>query len=93
MRNLNYLQAPTSCGLQSRGYIKKGGRDLTENGLYKKFEALAEEHGESAYEICKSTGIDTSTITRWKQNQYTPKIDKLKRIADHFGISVTYFIE
>lgn len=66
---------------------------MSDNELYRRFEALACEHGESAYEVCKATGIDSSTITRWKQDKYTPKIDKLKKIAEHFNVPVEHFIE
>lgn len=38
------------------------------------------------------TGIPTATISNWKAGRYTPKQDKLKRIADYFGVSVDFLI-
>ena len=38
------------------------------------------------------TGISTATITAWKQGKYTPKQDKLQKIADYFKISLDSFL-
>lgn len=68
----------------------------TEKGghyLYEKFEKLLEERGVTAYEVSKSTGIATTTLSAWKKGEYTPKIDKLCKIANYFEIPVTYFIQ
>lgn len=67
--------------------IQKGG-----HYLYEKFEKLLEERGVTAYEVAKQTDIAQSTLTAWKKGEYTPKIDKLCKIANYFEIPVTYFI-
>lgn len=61
--------------------------------LYEKFEKLLEERGVTAYEVAKQTGIQTATLSAWKKGEYTPKIDKLCKIANYFEIPVTYFIQ
>ena len=61
--------------------------------MYARFLKLLEERGETAYQVAKETGIATATLTSWKQGTYTPKLDKLKAIADHFGVSIEYFLE
>lgn len=61
--------------------------------MYEKFEKLLKEHGVTAYQVANSTGIAQSTLTNWKQGKYTPKIDKLCKIANYFGVSVTEFID
>lgn len=61
--------------------------------MYEVFEELLKKNGKTAYEVSKATGIATSTMTEWKKGTYTPKIDKLKLIADYFGVPVTVFIE
>ena len=66
----------------------KGGETL-----YKKFEALLKERNVTAYRVSKDTGINKSTLSSWKSGKYTPKIDKLKKIANYFGVPITYFIE
>ena len=64
----------------------KGGENL-----YEKFETLLNEKGITAYRISKDIGISRSTLYDWKVGRYTPKIDKLKKIADYFGVSVEVF--
>ena len=54
---------------------------------YSVFDALLKAHGITVYQISKATGISASTFSDWKSGRSTPKADKLRRIADHFGIS------
>lgn len=61
--------------------------------MYKKFEALLTEKNISAYQVAKETGIATSTLTEWKNGTYTPKADKLMKIADFFGVPLEYFLK
>lgn len=58
--------------------------------MYEIFERLLEEHGVTAYRVAKETGITTATFTSWKQGKYTPKQDKLQKIADYFGVDIDY---
>lgn len=77
------------CNYKSLYFVgnEKGG-----HYLYDKFEKMLEERGVSAYEVAKQTGIAGTTLSAWKNGKYTPKIDKLCKIANYFGIPVTYFI-
>lgn len=61
--------------------------------MYKKFEELLEKNGVTAYRVAKDTGIQTATLSEWKKGTYTPKIDKLKKIADYFHVSVSVFLD
>jgi len=47
----------------------------------------------TAYRVAKDTEISTSTLSDWKTGRSIPKVDKLKKIADYFGVSITYFLE
>lgn len=67
---------------------KMGGESL-----YEIFERLLEENNATAYQVSKATGIDTATFSHWKAGLYTPKIDKLQKIAEYFGVPITYFLE
>ncbi|MBQ9065245.1 MAG: helix-turn-helix transcriptional regulator, partial [Blautia sp.] len=29
-----------------------------------------------------------ATLSSWKSGKYTPKIDKLKKLADYFGVPI-----
>ena len=61
--------------------------------MYETFEKLLEKHGVTAYEVANKTGVAQSTLTNWKKGNYTPKIDKLCKIANYFGVPVTEFID
>lgn len=60
--------------------------------MYEIFEKLLNEKGISVYKVSKETGITTATLTSWKQGKYTPKQDKLQKIADFFGVSLDYLL-
>ena len=61
--------------------------------MYKKFKKLLEEKNITPYELSQKTGISPSTFSDWKAGRYTPKIDKIKIIADFFDVPVDYFLE
>lgn len=58
--------------------------------MYDIFDKLLQEKGVSAYQVSKSTGVKTSTLTSWKQGKYTPKPEKLQKLADYFGVRLEY---
>ena len=58
--------------------------------MYEIFEKLLKEHNLTAYKVAKETGLTTATLTNWKKGRYTPKQDKLQKIADYFGVSLRY---
>ena len=60
--------------------------------MYEIFEQLLKEHGVTAYRVSKETGVTTATLTSWKQGKYTPKPEKLQKIADYFGVSLCYLM-
>jgi len=55
---------------------------------YDRFCELLELNNTTVYRVSKATGISASTFTDWKNGRSVPKTDKMKRIADHFGISL-----
>lgn len=55
------------------------------------FKKLLEEKKVSAYRVSKETGIDISTLSNWRNEHYEPKFDKMRKIADFFGVPVTDF--
>lgn len=61
--------------------------------MYKKFEKLLNDRGVSAYQVSKDTGIATATLSEWKNGTYTPKADKLMKLAEYFGVSIEYFLK
>ena len=60
--------------------------------MYQKYVKLRDEKGVSDYRVSEDTGITKSTFTDWKTGRSQPKLDKLKILADYFGVSIEYFI-
>ena len=60
--------------------------------MYEIFEQLMKKKGVSFSEIARQTGMRPSTLTDWRAGRYTPKQDKLQRIADYFGVSLEYLM-
>lgn len=60
--------------------------------MYEIFEKLMRERHLTHMEISRATGVPTGTLTDWKKGRYTPKVDKLQKIADFFGIPLEYLM-
>ena len=60
--------------------------------MYRRFDELLKSHGVTVYRVAKETGIPASTFTDWKNGRSIPKMDKIRRIADFFGISIEELI-
>ena len=58
-----------------------------------KFERLLEEKKVTIYRVAKDTGIPPVTLYDWRSGRSTPKTDKLKKLADYFGVSIEYFLD
>lgn len=58
--------------------------------MYEIFEQLCKINGVTAYKVSKETGVTTATLTSWKQGKYTPKDEKLQKLADFFNVTVEY---
>lgn len=61
--------------------------------MYDKFEALLRERGVRAADVARATGITTTTLSAWKNGKYEPKNDKIQKIAEYFGVPITYFFD
>ncbi|MCI6812624.1 MAG: helix-turn-helix domain-containing protein [Lachnospiraceae bacterium] len=61
--------------------------------MYQKFAELLIEKGITAYQVSKETGIPNSTLSDWKAGRSKPKTEKLKILADYFGVTIEYFLE
>ena len=61
---------------------KRGSMD------YERFENLLKLNNTTVYRVSKATGIPGSTFTDWKNGRSSPKSDKLRKIADFFGVSL-----
>ena len=61
--------------------------------MYKKYVELKEKKGVTDYKVSKETGIPKSPFSEWKSGSSKPKADKLKILADYFGVEVGFFLE
>lgn len=55
---------------------------------YETYEAIRNEKGLKDSDVCRMTGIKSPTMTDWKKGRYTPKMDKLQKIADALDVSL-----
>ena len=70
-------------------------KHLPEEGekVYEKFAELLAKNNKTAYQVSKDTGVSTATLSNWKHDNYRPKVDKLKVLADYFNVPIEYFLE
>lgn len=61
--------------------------------MYKKFSILLEKTNKTAYQVSKDTGIAQSVLSDWKRGISKPKTEKLKILADYFGVTIEYFLQ
>ena len=54
--------------------------------LVKNIQRLAAERGLSIRQLEASAGLKLSTIYKWGES--TPSVDKVKAVADFFGVTV-----
>lgn len=60
--------------------------------MYSIYQKLLDENGLKNADIARATGISNMTLSDWKNGKSTPKQDKLKKIADYFGVTVEYLM-
>ncbi len=61
--------------------------------MYRKFEELLKNNCTTSYMVSKKTGVCQSTLSDWKNGKYEPKLENLQKIAKHFNVPITYFLE
>ena len=59
---------------------------------YSTFDNLLKMNKTTVYRVSKATGIAASTFSDWKSGRSVPKMDKMKLIADFFGVSLDYML-
>ena len=61
--------------------------------MYEVFAKKAKEKGVTAFQVAKATGLSNSMFSDWKYGRYTPKADKLIKLAKYFECDVMDFYE
>ncbi len=60
---------------------------------YSNYEKLLKLKRTTSYQVAKATGIANSTLSDWKKGRSVPKADKLKLIADYFGVEIERLLD
>lgn len=55
---------------------------------YENYQKIKESKNVKDRDVAKATGIDPATFSHWKKGLYTPREDKLIKIADYLNISI-----
>ena len=60
--------------------------------MYAKYARLRDDKGVNDSTVSKATGVERSTFTDWKNGRSAPKLEKLVKIADYFGVTLDEFV-
>lgn len=58
--------------------------------LFERLQALAKKRGESVQDAAEKSGLSKNLFYKWKTSE--PKGADLKKVADHFDVSVDYLL-
>ena len=59
--------------------------------MLEKIKSLCQERGISLPELEKACGLGTRTIYRW--DEVIPSVDKVKKVARYFGVTVDSLLD
>ncbi|MCJ0602231.1 helix-turn-helix domain-containing protein [Enterococcus cecorum] len=59
--------------------------------LLDRVDGLINEHSMTRAELERKTGLSAGSIRNW--NKSIPSVDKLKKVADYFDVSVDYLLD
>ena len=60
--------------------------------MYERYAALRDKKGVTDYRVAKDLGFSRTTLHDWGRGTGKPKLDKLKKLADYFGVSIEELI-
>lgn len=60
--------------------------------MYEIYCKLKEEKGVKDADVARETDITKSTFTDWKNGRSVPGSEKMKKIAEYFGVTVDYIL-
>lgn len=60
--------------------------------MYEIFEQLCKEKGITPYRFCKDTGVNSSTISTWKNKGSACSPKTAKAICEYFNVSMDYLM-
>lgn len=60
--------------------------------MYERYAALRDERHMTDYQVARETGVAQQTLYAWKAGKYTPKAEKLAKIAKLFHVPLEQLI-
>lgn len=57
---------------------------------YDRIFEIMKEKELTAYRVAKDTGISQASLADWRKGRSKPKIDKLQKLSEYFGVSIQY---
>ena len=57
---------------------------------YDRIFEIMKEKELTAYRVSKDTGISQASLDDWRKGRSKPKIDKLQKLSEYFGVSIQY---
>lgn len=61
--------------------------------MYLDYIRLRDQMGMTDADVARATGIGKSTFSDWKSGRSSPKLEKLMKLAECFGVNLEYFIK
>ena len=58
--------------------------------MYERYLEILEENNCKTADVARATNIHPSTFSDWKKGKSSPKLDKMKKLADFFKVSVDW---
>ena len=68
-------------------------KDETAKKFAEKLAIIMKEKGMSGNELAKQVGIDRASISKYLQNESTPKVDTFLSICDVLNVEPNYFLD
>ena len=59
--------------------------------IYTRIKEMCEKKRISIYRLEKDLNFPASTIVKCKES--SPTVEKIKKVADYFGVNIEYFLE
>ena len=60
--------------------------------MYAVYSEIRDKKGLKDSDVAKGTGVSKQILSNWKIKGWTPKVDKLQKIADFLGVSIDYLL-
>lgn len=61
--------------------------------IYDNVKRLCLENGTSIFQVERACGIGNGVIGKWKQETQNPSVETLKKLAEHFGVTLDELVK